>query len=278
MPQRWPCPTAVTEEAFHWNVSRLFCFLLMHWPVVSCVYGAPRVSLWSTPKQPLPKLGCFNLWIPSNWASGAETVNSCLLCRKMLTFYLTLFLVHLLGKMLKKATHPEFDLRRSYVPMVTDPSASSWCSLASYPSSLPCFLPCSYSCHPDYPVCLYICSALTSLPQLHLLFTALPYASICFDCKGSISLLLAPMLSYKGIAPETVLGWRLGFGDEIIQEFTCITIYLKCTWNSDFFFLPEVCILARFGWEGKLKTDPVANQTLLLSFNSCSKMKHCSLG
>ena len=243
----------------------------MHWPVVSCVYGAPQVSLCSTPKQSLPRLGCFNLWIPSNQAI-AGTENSSLLCQ----FYLTLFLVHLLGKMLKKSTHPEFDLGRLYVPLVTDPLASPPSSLASYSSSFPCFLPCSYSYHPDYPVYLYICSPLTSLPHLHLLFTALPYASVCFNCKCSISLLLAPTPSYKGRAPETMLGWTLGFGDEIIQELT--TIYLKRKWNSDFFFFSEVYILARFGWEGRLKTDPAANQTLLLSFNSCSKPRHCSLG
>lgn len=141
--------------------------------------------------------------------------------------------------MLKKLTHPEFDLRRSYVICWLQIHSSPHHLLLLCISAPSCaFYPAPIPTTQITPVYLYICSSLTSLPHLNLLFTALPYASIWFNGKWSISSLLAPMPNCKGIAPETMLGWSLGLGGEIIPELTCTTIYLKCTWHSDFFFPP----------------------------------------
>lgn len=63
-PRRKPCPAVVTEETSHWNISKLFCFPLMHWLVATCIYGAPHVSLGF--HQSSSRLYWFNLWIPSN--------------------------------------------------------------------------------------------------------------------------------------------------------------------------------------------------------------------
>lgn len=174
------------------------------------------------------------------------TANPCLLCRRTFTFYLMLFPVHLLRKMLKKLTHPEFDLRRSYIPLITKPPAFPPSSLASYPSSLLCF----FALIPPIQITLSIStSVLHSLLCPHLLFTALPYASMCLNCKCGISSSLAPFPNYRGRVP--LLGWSLKSRDEIIWELTRSTIYLKCKWNSDFF--SEVYVLARFEEREKWK-------------------------
>lgn len=96
------------------------------------------------------------------------------------------------------------------------------------------FLPCSYCHHPDYPVYLYICSPLTSLslPALH----SFALCIHMLELQVWHSFILAPIPNYRGRVPETMLGWSLKSGDEIIWELTHSTIYLKCKWNSDFFF------------------------------------------
>lgn len=79
-------------------------------------------------------------------------------------------------------------------------------------------------------------SVLHSLVCLHLLFTALPYASICLNYKCGIPSSLAPMPDYRGRVSEMMLGWSLKSRDEITWELTLSTIYLKCKWNSGFWF------------------------------------------
>lgn len=205
----------------------------------------------STPKQSLPHWAA--LICESLQTQLMElTANPCLLCRRTFTFYLMLFPVRLLGKMLKKLTYPEFDLSRiiystDYKPTCLPTILS--CVVSQLLTVLFCLAPI-----PTIQITLSIStSVLHSLVCPHLLFTALPYASICLNCKcGNLSS-LAPVPSYRGRVPETMLGWSLKSRDEIIWELTCSTIYLKCKWNSDFFFFSEVYVLARFEEREKWK-------------------------
>lgn len=145
--------------------------------------------------------------------------------------------------MLKKLTHPEFDLRRSYVPLIIDPPASPPSSLASYPSSLLC-----YSCPPDYPVYLYICSPLTSLsaPAFHsfaLCIHTLELQAWHFFIFGSNAQLQRKTWDSVGLEPS-------------VQRWNYPRTYpqhriLKCKGNSDFF--SEVYVLARFEEREKWK-------------------------
>lgn len=188
----------------------------------------------STPKQSLPHWAA--LICESLQTQLMElTANPCLLCRRTFTFYLMLFPVRLLGKMLKKLTYPEFDLSRIIYSTDYKPTCLPTI-LSCFVSQLLTVLFCPAPI-PTIQITLSIStSVLHSLVCPHLLFTALPYASICLNCKcGNLSS-LAPVPSYRGRVPETMLGWSLKSRDEIIWELTCSTIYLKCKWNSDFFF------------------------------------------
>lgn len=161
------CPTQWVRRPCT-EMSQGFSASLLCTSPSSLVCEAPQSPLCSTPKQSLPHwtaLICESL----QTQLMELTANPCLLCQRTFTFYLMLFLVLLLGKMLKKSLILNlifeghmFHWLQTYLP-------PHHLLLFQIPGPYCAFLPCSNSYHPDYPVYLCICSPLTSLspPDFH---------------------------------------------------------------------------------------------------------------